>query len=507
MPLLFSYGTLQDEAVQLQLFGRRLHGKADQLLGFEQSVLKIDDPDFEKTSGTAHHAVVRFTGDDEQQVNGTVFEVSESELAKADRYEPAGYQRVMGKLASGRDTWVYAASPRQMPTFGRSMLEHWLLDPACTYLNHGTVGAPPKRVLARQQALRDEMERQPSRFMLRELNGEQPMPWRGQSRLREAIGQIAPFVGARPEDLVFVPNVTTGLNAVLRSLPLGPGDELVITDLAYGAVALAARVVTGDRGAVLRTVETPSDVRDASDLVDPIVRALTPRTKLVVVDHIAAQTAWVLPVAAITAACHAHGVPVLIDGAHAPGAIALDIPATGADWYSANLHKWGHAPRSCGILWAKPEHQPTLRHPIVSWGSARGFLAEFENHATSDPTACLASPEGIALLREWDFAAVLAYMHGLAREAARVLTGRWGTRLAAADDMFGAMVTVPLPEAAGSTADAANRLRLALLVDERIEVPIHASRGRLWTRVSAQIYNDGSDIERLAEAVGKVVKC
>ena len=394
-----------------------------------------------------------------------------------------------------------SAKIQRMPAFGRAMLEHWLLDPDITYLNHGTVGAPPKRVLQRQQALRDEMERQPSRFVLRELNGEQPMPWRSESRLREAIGHVAPFVGSRPEDLVFVPNVTTGLNAVLRSVPLGPGDEVVISDLAYGAVALAARVVTRDRGATVRTVDLPHPLRHSGDVVDTIVRALTPRTTLVVVDHITAQTALVLPVATITAECHARGVPVLVDGAHAPGAIALDIPATGADWYSANLHKWAHAPRSCGILWAKPEHQATLQHPIVSWGSGRGFHAEFEHQATSDPTSYLAAPEGIALLREWDVDAVLAYMHGLALETARVLTERWGSTLHTPDDMIGAMVTVPLPEDAGTTTDDAARLKLALLVEDHIEVQLHAWRGRLWARVSAQIYNDMSDVERLAVAV------
>src|SRR6185503_7595379 len=141
-----------------------------------------------------------------------------------------------------------------MPTFGRSMLEHWRLDPDVTYLNHGTVGAPPRRVLQKQQAIRDEMERQPSRFVLRELNGHQPMPWRSVSRLREASDQVAAFLGSRPDDLVFVPNVTTGLNAVLGSLPLGPGDEVVITDLAYGAIALAAGFFCGRAGAALRTV-------------------------------------------------------------------------------------------------------------------------------------------------------------------------------------------------------------------------------------------------------------
>jgi len=392
-----------------------------------------------------------------------------------------------------------------MPTFGRSMLEHWLLDPEVTYLNHGTVGAPPKRVLQKQQALRDEMERQPSRFVLRELNGHQPMPWRHESRLREAIGHIAPFVGSRPEDLVFVPNVTTGLNAVLRSVPLGPGDEVVISDLGYGAVALAAGVVTRDRGATLRTVEMPYPLRDSGDVVDTIVQALTPRTKLVVVDHITAQTALVLPVAKVAAECHARGVPVLVDGAHAPGSIALDILAIGADWYAANLHKWAHAPRSCGILWAKPEHQATLQHPVVSWGSGRGFHAEFEHHATNDPTSYLAAPEGLALLREWDFDAVLAYIHGLAWEAAGILTERWGTTYETPREMACAMVTVPLAQEAGTTTDDAMRLRLALLVEEHIEVQLHAWRGRLWTRVSAQVYNDRSDIMRLADAVQRRV--
>jgi isopenicillin-N epimerase len=141
-----------------------------------------------------------------------------------------------------------------MLTFGRSMLQQWLLDPDCTYLNHGTVGAPPRRVLAKQQALRDEMERQPARFMLRELNGEHAMPWRAVTRLREASDQVAAFVGSRPDDLVFVPNVTTGMNAVLGSLPLAPGDEVVITDMAYGAITLTARAVCERSGADLRTV-------------------------------------------------------------------------------------------------------------------------------------------------------------------------------------------------------------------------------------------------------------
>jgi isopenicillin-N epimerase len=390
-----------------------------------------------------------------------------------------------------------------MPTFGRSMLAHWLLDPECTYLNHGTVGATPRRVLDRQHALRQEMERQPSRFMLRELNGHQPMPWRTVSRLREASDQVAPFVGARPDDLVFVPNVTTGLNAVLGSVPLAAGDEMVITDLAYGAVALAAAAVCERAGATLRTVHVDYPPRDRGDLGSAIAGALTPRTKLVIVDHVTAQTALVLPVKEIATECRARGVPVLVDGAHVPGSRRLDIASLGVDWYSANLHKWAHAPRGCGILWVTPERQSSVHLPVVSWGYKKGFREEFEHTATADPTSFLSAPEGIALLREWDFDACVSYMHELAWDAASLLADRWRTRFEIPRDMVGAMVTVPLPEAAGASDADAIRLRLALLVKERIEVQLHAWRGRLWTRVSAQVYNDRSDIERLADAVAK----
>jgi isopenicillin-N epimerase len=388
-----------------------------------------------------------------------------------------------------------------MPTFGHSMLDQWMLDPACTYLNHGTVGAPPKRVLKKQQALRDEMERQPSRFILRDLHLEQPAPWRAQSRLREALEYVAPFVGAKTNDLAFVSNVTTGVTAVLRSVPLEPGDEILMTDLAYGGVALAAKSVIRERGATLRTVTTPFPLYSGQQVVDAIANALGPRTKLVVVDHVTAQTALVMPVAAVAARCHEHGVPVVVDGAHAPGSILVDIASLGVDWYSANLHKWAHAPRPCGILWARPDRQAVLHHPVASWGYEGGFHEEFDHLSTSDPTSFLAAPEGIAMLHEWRFEDVLAYIHGLAWEAAAILTTRWGTTLDAPRSMIGAMVTVPLPESAGSTSEDAKRLRLQLLVDDHIEVPVHPWHGRLWIRVSAQVYNERGDIEQLAEAV------
>jgi isopenicillin-N epimerase len=398
---------------------------------------------------------------------------------------------------------VHADTIRRMSNFGHAMLEHWMLDPDCTYLNHGTVGVTPRRVLQRQQMLRDEMERQPSRFILRELSLEHAAPWRSVSRLREASDQVAAFVGARGEDLVFVANVTTGMNAVLQSVPLRPSDEVVISDLAYGAIKYTAAFVCERAGAALQTVSIDYPVRDPGDIVATVVRALTPRTKLVVVDHVTAQTALVMPVAAIASECHARGVPVLVDGAHVPGALPLDIPSLGVDFYAANMHKWALAPRGCGILWAAPERQAILRPPVVSWGHNHGFRAEFELTPTTDPTSYLAAPQGIAMLREWGFEDCLAYMHGLAREAADLLADEWGTTFEVPKGMTGSMVTVPLPESFGSTAEDAEQLRLAVLVEDRIEVAMHAWRGRLWARVSAHIYNERADVERLAAAVAR----
>lgn len=388
-----------------------------------------------------------------------------------------------------------------MTAFGRTMRAHWRLDPEVTYLNHGTVGATPTRVLAAQQALRDEIERTPARFLLRELAGALPAPWRGESRLREAARPVAAFVGARAEDLVFVTNVTTGMNAVLQSVALGPGDEVLVADLAYGAVALAARAAAERHGAVVRPVTLPFPPASPGPIVDAFRAALGERTRLAVIDHVTAMTALVLPVAEVAEVCRARGVPVLVDGAHAPGSIDVDVEALGVDWYAANLHKWALAPRACGFLWARGDRQADLHHPVVSWGRGRGFLAEFEEHATHDPTSALAAPSGIALLQEWGWARARDYMHGLAWEAAGRLTERWATTLATPESMVGAMVTVPLPAGAGSTDEDAARLRLALLEEDRIEVQLHADQGRLWVRVSTHVYNDPDDLDRLAEAV------
>jgi len=387
-------------------------------------------------------------------------------------------------------------------SFGRAMLEHWFLDSDVTYLNHGTVGATPRRVHDAQDAIRRSIERQPSQFLLRDLAGIGVGVARSESsRLREAARAVAGFVGAREQDLVLVDNATTGVNAVVRSFDLREGDEILVTDHAYGAVAMVAAFVAARRRARVRTVALPWPARGPEEVVEAISKEIGPRVRLVVVDHVASLSAWIFPVAQIAARCRERGVPVLVDGAHAPGTVPIELETLGVDWYAGNLHKWAFAPRPSGFLWARPDRQEGIHPPVISWGLSCGFPLEFDWASTRDPSALLAAPAGIEFLRELGETRVQSYNHELAWEAASRLTREWGTELETPERMFGAMATFPLPRSLGATSDDAERLRDALLFEDRIEVQLHAWRDRLWVRVSAQVYNDLEDVGRLARAV------
>jgi len=384
-------------------------------------------------------------------------------------------------------------------SFGHPMRPAWALDPDVLYLNHGTVGAPPRRALEAQQRIRDEIERQPSDFMLRRLSSTRVGIGSGEKpRMRVAAEEVAKFFGARGDDLVFVDNITSAANAVLRSYPFAPGDEILVTDEVYGAVAKTAEYVLRRTGGTVRTIGLPREARDPQAFVDAIAGALTPRTRIAIVEHIAAESAVVLPLKAIARACRDRGVAVLADGAHAPGAIALDIPALGVDWYAANLHKWAWSPRSLGILWAPPERQVDLHPTTISWGLDQGFSAEFDWVGTKDPSAALAAPAALAYMEELGVEKVRSWNHALAWEAGNFLAERFGTLLPADEPFVGSMVSVPLPAAFGTTMDDASRLRDRLLFDHRIELQVGASHGAVAIRVSAQIYNERADVERLA---------
>lgn len=391
--------------------------------------------------------------------------------------------------------------------FGHELRALWPLEPGLTYLNHGTVGVTPRRVLEAQRAILDEIEANPSRVLLRELSeivvggpsGRKP-------RLRHAADVVAGLVGVNGDELAFVDNTTTGVNAILRSFPLRPGDEILVSDFGYGGVNRAAAFAARERGASLTTAVMPYPVRSPEEVVAAFERAVTPATRVAVVDHITSESALVLPLAAIAERLRARGVAVLGDGAHVPGALALDIPSLGVDWYVGNLHKWLWVPRSSGILWAAPERRAALHANCISWGLDRGFSAEFDLPGTRDPSPHLSAPAAIAFMRELGLDAVRTYNHAIAWEGGRHLAARLGTTLETPESMIGTMATVPLPESLGSTVEAAAAIRDTLLFDDRIEVQVHAFRGRIYARISGQVYNEMSDIDRLADAVLRIAR-
>jgi isopenicillin-N epimerase len=376
-----------------------------------------------------------------------------------------------------------------------ALRDAFLLEPGIAYLNHGSYGATPRVVLAAAETWRRRMEAQPARFM-RELG---PL-------LRRAASRLAGFMGARGEDLVFVDNATGGVNAILRSLDLKPGDALLTTTHVYGAVRKTMQYVASRTGAVVVEAAVPFPVAGEDEIVAAVTRHFSAKTRLLVLDHIASPTALVLPVPRIVAAAKAQGIAVLIDGAHAPGMLALDIQALGADFYVGNCHKWLFAPKGCAFLWAAPLAQGTIHPLVISHGYGGGYLAEFDWTGTRDASAWLAIDTALDFIETIGFDALRARNHALMQAAATLLGETWGTRPGAPFSLLGAMATIELPSSAPFTAlpptlDSVVKINAHLWEQHRIEVPAVAFADRFWVRISAQIYNDIADYRRLADAL------
>ena len=372
------------------------------------------------------------------------------------------------------------------PALGSAIRGEFLLDPGAVTVNHGSFGATPRAVLAAQDRWRARMEAQPSTFMRRILPG----------ALREAGATLARFVGADAADLAFVDNATTGVNAVLRSLTFRPGDEIVVLSHVYGAVAKTVRHAAAQAGAQVVIAALPFPDPTEPAVLAGLAAALGPRTRLAVLDHIASPSALVLPIAAMVALCRARRVPVLVDGAHAPGQVPLDLAEVGADWYTGNCHKWLFAPKGAAFLWAAPDRQAGLHPVAISHGYGEGFHAEFDWTGTRDPTAFLAVPDGIDFHARLGGTALMARNAALAAESAAILARRLNTGCGATGIFAAAMAVVRLP----APPDRAETLRETLM-DAGTDAPVHALDGGAWLRLSVQAYNEAADYLRLAEFV------
>jgi isopenicillin-N epimerase len=370
-----------------------------------------------------------------------------------------------------------------------------------TFLNHGSFGACPRPVLEAQQRLREELEREPVRFLWRELEG----------RLDVARAGLAVFVGADPDDLAFVTNATTGVNTVLQSLALGPGDELLTTDHAYAACRNALDRAARRAGARVVVARIPFPLAGDDQVLEAVLGAVTARTRLALVDHVTSPTGLVLPIARLVAELERRGVEVLVDGAHAPGMVPVNLRGLGAAYYSGNGHKWLCAPKGAGFLHVRRDRQSAIRPLVVSHGTSSPrtdrsrFRLEFDWTGTSDPTAFLVVPEairvlGAALPGGWP--SLMARNRELALRARAILADTLGIASPSPDGMIGALAALPLPDAAAPIAGP-DPLQDALFREHGIEVPIMPwpATPRRLLRVSAQLYNAPVDYQRLAAAL------
>lgn len=380
-----------------------------------------------------------------------------------------------------------------MSDFGAALRHKFRLEPGVDFINHGSFGAAPIEVLDAATRWRERMEANPDHFLRDVLPAE----------LRGAAAELARFIHAEPADVVFVENATAAINAVLRSLQFKRGDEILVTSQSYGAVRQAVRYICERSGSRAVEPHVAVPIASAQPLLEAFESTLGERTRLVIVDHISSPTGLIWPVAEIAAAARRRGAFVLVDGAHAPGQVELDVAALDADWYAGNCHKWLFAPRGCAFLWSRSESK-SLVHPLaISHGYGGGFTGEFDWPGTRDFSPWLAVGAGLRFLNGLGAERVRRYCHELAARSAAKIAAAWQQAVDGPPALHGSMTAIRLPAAwqqAGATRDAAQRLQSQLLAKQRIAVAIAAIDGALWARISAQIYNVDADYERLIEA-------
>lgn len=387
------------------------------------------------------------------------------------------------------------------------MRDRFTLDPTVTFLNHGSFGACPRAVQEAQEAWRQRLESEPVLFLAREL----------EALLDQARSILAGFVHADPDDLVFVSNATSGVNTVLRSLDVAPDDELLVTDHAYNACAAALDHIARRARARIVVVRIPFPSVTPDVVQAAVLDAVTPRTRLALLDHVTSPTGLIFPIESLVAALESRGVPTLVDGAHAPGMVPVHLGRLGASWYTGNLHKWVCAPRGAAFLHVRRDLQ-SLIHPLTishGYNSPRTdrsrFQLEFGWTGTRDPSPWLAVPTAIQTVGAmhpdgWD--GVRRANRELALAGRQLLLDALRVPAPCPESMIGSLATVPLPAAivppppaTSSAQPSPDPLQARLFERHRIEVPILTFAGQRCVRISTHRYNTLDDVRKLADAL------
>ena len=370
-----------------------------------------------------------------------------------------------------------------------SLRSQFLLDPDVIFLNHGSFGACPKPVFEVYQQWQLQLERQPVKFLGRQID----------DLLDKARADLAAYVNADTEDVIFVPNATAGINMVARSLNLQPGDEILTTDHEYGAMDYTWLFVTGKTGASYIRHPIPLPVTSAEEVVESLWKAITPRTRVIFLSHVTSPTSLILPVAEICRRARQAGILTAIDGAHAPGQIPVDLKAIDPDFYAGNCHKWLCAPKGCAFVYVRHDHQSMMAPLVISWGwlEDASFVTRNQKQGTRDPAAYLSVPAAIEFQSANHWEAVRERCHALASDTRRRLGDLTGLPPISPDspEWFAQMVTVPLPD--GDVTE----IKARLYDEYRIEVPASAWKGRNLMRISIQAYNIQEDLDSLVKAL------
>lgn len=383
--------------------------------------------------------------------------------------------------------------------------KHWLIDPAIVFLNHGSFGACPRIVLQKQAHLRSQIESEPLRFFMRDWE-----PLLDESRL-----QLASFVGADPEDIVFVPNATTGVNAVLRSLDIHAGDELLTTNHEYNASRNALDYIAQRYGAKVVVVDVPFPIQEKEQVIAAVMGGVSEKTRLVLIDHVTSQTGLIFPLKALIQQLHSQGIETLVDGAHAPGMIPLKLRELGATYYTGNCHKWLCAPKGAGFLYIQRDQQAKIRPLTISHGANSSrtdksrFQLEFDWMGTDDPTSYMCVPEAISFMGSlfkggWD--ELIKHNHNLAVAARKLISDAFDHQVLAPESMLGSMAVIPVPHSLREWhyLDLHDVLLDKFGIEAQI-VPWQFPPG-LLVRISAQVYNSIDDYHKLIAALVEIGK-
>ncbi len=367
------------------------------------------------------------------------------------------------------------------------------LDRSYSFLNHGSFGSVPFEVLEAQRILRMEIEARPIEMLGRKMDG----------LMAQASACVARFVGVAPERFGFVANATDGVNAVLRSVRWERGDEVIVLDHVYNAMRQSLRRLEHESGVVLREAVVTLPLRSSRAFVDAVVQEITPRTKMLLIDHITSPTALIVPVAEIGAIAAARGIFMLIDGAHAPGSIDLNIDRIPCDAYTANLHKWCCAPKGCAFVTASEHFASQLRPLATSHRYGEGLTREFAWQGTRDMSPFLTAPAALRFFDRFGWDAVRAHNHALAVWTQQFLTQAWGVEPLCPLDgsMLASMAPVALPAAVQARFASEEALQAHLYDAHRIEIPVINWKGRWHVRVSCHLHTTPALIERLREVV------